>query len=176
MKVEDLELFMRYALPCIDTKVKRGEISGEEARKVLEEFVRKRKIPKDFEKRFYTAFQVCSFLAKRKGKDKIDSEIIREYFWWIHPSVVRGIYKIRKDFNPVECLVYPGIVLEVFGNLARVRTPIGGKEYRKDFVESLRKKDKVVVHRGYVVERISEENFEKLWKFYEKVNVLVGIE
>ena len=160
-------LFLKYALPCAGTLVKRGSISN----KLIEESVRNlslnRKLSGHPEKFFKTAYAMCEKIARRANKKSIDENVIRRYFLFEHDKVVDSRYKAFKDFNPMQCRVFSGKILKIKNKRALIKTIIGKKRYRTNFIQNLKKGDCVVVHRSFAVEKISGSILKKLWKLKE---------
>lgn len=166
MKSKDRLVFLRYAVPCIDTLVERGNVKKSFAKNLISS-VSKGKAPEDTEKLFKVAFSACKKIAKRMGKKEIDSDVVRQYFLFEHDELIDIRYKKFGDFNPFECKTYPGIVLKTKKNKALIRIPFKTKVYRTDFVKNLKKNDHVVVHREFVVEKINMNLLNKLDEKYE---------
>ena len=160
-------LFLKYALPCADTLVERGAVS----KKLIKESIRKislnRKVSGHPEKFFKTAYTMCEKIARRTKKKSIDENVVRRYFLFEHDKVVDSRYESFKDFNPLQCRVFPGKILKIKNKEALIKTIIGKKKYRTNFIQNLRIGDCVVVHRCFTVEKISENMLKKLWKLKE---------
>ena len=105
---------------------------------------------------FKVGIAMCTIIAMKSGKKTIDADVIRQYFLMEHNKAVDEQFKIRKDFDPVECKTYAGKVVEIKANSALVSTPIGVKRCRTDFARGLKEGDNVAVHSGFAVERISD--------------------
>jgi hydrogenase maturation factor len=102
-----------------------------------------------YENLFKVAMTHMTVLAK--GKNKIDKEIIRGYFLFEHNELV-------EDY----CKTYYGPVKKIDENGASVETSLGIQQYRCDFVPGLQLNDIVIVHRGYVVEKVDEDLLVRL--------------
>ena len=164
MEIEDRLLFLKYALPCAGTLVKRGIVSQEHVDNLIE-LVSKGKLPEDnAENIFKVANAMCSVIAMRMGKKKVDSEVIRRYFLREHDKVVEERFEQMRDFNPDDCKTHSGSVVGVRGGFATVETSLGRKGYRDDFVKDLKEGDKVVVHYGFIVEKLSERMIKELMR------------
>ena len=160
-------LFLKYALPCADTLVKRGSVSSKLIEKSIKNISLNRKLSDHPEKIFKTAYGMCEKIARRTSKKFIDEIVIRRYFLFEHDKVVDSRYKTFKDFNPLLCRVFPGKILKIRNERALTKTIIGNKIYRTNFIQNLKIGDYVVVHRSFAVERISGNIFKKLWKLKE---------
>ncbi|MFH1229126.1 MAG: HypC/HybG/HupF family hydrogenase formation chaperone [Candidatus Aenigmatarchaeota archaeon] len=160
-------LFLKYALPCGFTLVKRGVVSKKILTDAIESLATG-KVNGRPEKLFKTALSTCKSVAKAQGKTTVDKASIRKYFLLEHDAVVNMRYFMFKDFNTLKCRTYSGRVVKMKGNIALVKTLIGTNKYRYDFCKELKKGDCVVVHRNFVVEIISEAKFRQLWKLKER--------
>jgi hydrogenase expression/formation protein HypC len=160
-------LFLKYALPCADTLVERGFVTQKSIRELIKNISLNKEIKEHPEKIFRTANFMCGKIARRIGKKCIDKNIIRRYFLFEHDKVVDSKYKLFKDFNSMQCRIFSGKIIKVKNKEALVQTIIGSKEYKIDFIPNLKIGDYVVVHRNFIVEKINESVFKKLWKFKE---------
>ena len=82
MEIEEKSrlLFMKYALPCAGTLVKRGSVTKEYINRLIEAVKNNAVIPKNAEKIFKVAFSACSLIAIDTGKKEIGEKIIRKYY------------------------------------------------------------------------------------------------
>jgi hydrogenase maturation factor len=160
-------LFLKYALPCAGTLVKRGSISNKLIEKSVRNISLNRKLSGHPEKFFKTAYAMCKKIARETNKKSINESVIRRYFLFEHDKVVDSRYKAFKDFNPIKCRVFPGKILKIRNKEALIKTIIGNKKYRTNFIQNLRIGDYAVVHRSFAVEKISKNMFKKLWKLKE---------
>ena len=87
---------MKYALPCSRTLVKRNQVTQEEVDKLIDIVKNNKEIPKNAEKIFKVAFAACSLIALDTGKNKIDEDVIREYFLKKHSDVIEKRYEEMK--------------------------------------------------------------------------------
>jgi len=164
LPVRDKELFLRYAIPCGEVLVRRGELREELLKKLNDSVKYGEEIDIPFESIFRVATRMCSILAKQLGKNEIDSEVIRRYFLIEHENALKWRREIKPDLNVKECLVYPGRVLRVGYDKIMVKTPLGEKLFRKDFVGDLKKNDWVSVHYDYIAEKIKTSYVNKMLK------------
>jgi len=160
-------LFLKYALPCASNLVKRGSVSNKLIEKSVRNLSLNRKLNGHPEKFFKIAYAMCEKIAGRTSKKFIDKNVVRRYFLFEHDKVVDSRYEEFKDFNPLQCRVFSGKILKIRNKEALIKTIIGSKKYRTNFIQKLRIGDYVVVHRNFVVEKISESMFKKLWKLKE---------
>jgi hydrogenase maturation factor len=155
-------LFLKYALPCSETLVKRGVISQNYRKKLIKVVFLNKKIPENSEKKFKTANIMCEKIAKKLGKKAIDEVIIRKYFLFNHDKAIKSRYKIFKDFDSLLCRTYSGKVIKLKNRNALIETIIGKRSYKTIFVPKLKIGNYVVVHRNFVVEKIDENLAKKL--------------
>lgn len=162
MNGEDRLLFLRYALPCASTLVRRGNVTQDHVSN-LTKMVSQNKIPPEgSESMFVVANAMCDKIAKRMGKSQVDSEVIRTYFLLEHSEVVDDRFKLMKDFNPVDCKTYPGKVISTGSQTAVVETSLGRKDCKMIFAPDVKEGDDVVVHYDYIIERITSETAQKM--------------
>jgi len=148
---------MKYALPCSDTLIKRGEVDENYIKKLFEIVKSGKDIPKNSEKIFKVAYSFCKKIGEKINKDPMDEDVIRRYFLYEHDDVVEKIGYEQ------SCKVYPGLCLKIENGLAKIITPIGVNFYKMDFLPDLKENEYVVVHREFVVERVSKDLAKKLW-------------
>ncbi len=161
-------LFMKYALPCAGTLVKRGNITQEKLDDLLDIVKSGKPIPKDAEKIPAVAFAACSLIAIDKGKKEIDEAVIHDYFLFNHDDMIDSRYEKMGDFDPVACRTRVGSVLSVELEKARVLTDLGERDFRTDFCD-VDENDNVVTHWNFVVEKLDKEMAEKVRKAKEVV-------
>ncbi len=151
---EDRLLFLRYALPCAGTLVKRGNVSKEYIDSLVGMVAEGIPPTENAEQMFKVANAMCDSVADRMRKPSVDAEVIRRYFLFEHSKVVDDRFELMKDFNPVDCRTYAGKVVDMAGESAVVETILGRKRYRTPFVRDLKEGEDVVVHFDFVVERL----------------------
>ncbi len=159
---EDRLLFLRYALPCAGTLVKRGNVTKQYVDRLVEQVSRNEAPGAGAENMFKVANAMCDSIAERMGKPSTDAEVIRRYFLFEHSRVVDDRFNLMKDFNPVDCRTYAGRVIRAGDGSAVVETRLGQKVYRTIFAKDVRKNDMVVVHFDFVVEKVSKEVAERM--------------
>ncbi len=161
---KDRLLFLKYALPCASTLVKRGKASQEYVDSLVE-LVSSGKVPEESaESMFKVANAMCESIGRRMGKEEIDSDVIRQYFLLEHSEVVDDRYALMGDFNPADCKTYSGKVIEVTADSAIVETKLGRRRYRTTFVKEVKKGGIVVVHWNFVIEKAPEEFVSRMSK------------
>lgn len=159
---KDRLLFLKYALPCASTLVKRGNVKQEYINELIL-MVSNNKAPEETaEAMFKVANAMCDSIANRMDKSNVDSEVIRQYFLLEHSKVVDDRYELMRDFNPVDCRTYPGRVVRLGNGSAIVDTKLGEKNYKTIFAKGLKQNDKVVVHYDYIIEKIPEAIAEQM--------------
>lgn len=162
MEISDRMLFLKYALPCAGTLVKRGVVSQVYVDGLIRK-VSSGELPEaGAESIFKVANAMCGFLARKEGKSIIDSGVIRDYFLMKHSEVVDERYALMKDFNPADCRTYAGRVLKAAEGRATVDTPLGEREYRTDFCKDAKEGDTVAVHFDFVIEKVSAETASRM--------------
>lgn len=170
MKITDRELFLKYAIPCGDVLVKRGDLKQETLDRIREKVIKREEVREDLEALFPIAVRMCKLLAKKSGKEVIDPEVIRDYFWHEHRKAVEWRASIYPDLPREECLTCPARVLKP-GKNPLVETPLGERNVKPDFVPRLKKDDWVIVHYSYIVEKIPWEEAEELLEEQSRISV-----
>jgi hypothetical protein len=153
---EDRILFLKYALPCAGTLVKRGKTTKEHVESLVKLVSAGRAPEEDAESMFKVATTMCDSIATRIGKESVDSDVIRQYFLLEHSEVVDDRHALMRDFDPISCKTYVGSVQDARGGEATVRTILGDRRYRTDFTKTLKVGDNVVVHWNFVVEKVPD--------------------
>lgn len=162
MRISDRLLFLRYALPCASTLVKRGAVNQQHIDDLIL-MVSNNRVPKEnVEKMFKVANVMCGNIAKRMGKSSVDTNVIRRYFLLEHSKVVDDRYQLMRDFNPIDCKTYAGKVISIANGGAIVDTSLGKKRYKTVFAKGVKENDKVAVHYDYIIEKISDYTAKKM--------------
>jgi len=162
MEISNRILFFKYALPCAETIIKRGNMTSEEFEKMLTQVINEKEPEKNSENVFKVAMAHLKFISMQKKKNIINEETIREYFLFGHDEAVDERFEEMGDFDQEKCRIYPGIVREIKNGKTLVETPIGTETCKNYFVKDLKVKDIVVVHRNFVIEKISKSLAVKL--------------
>jgi hypothetical protein len=155
LPIRNKELFLRYAIPCGEVLVKRGELKMELLEKLRDNTSHGQEVDVDLGAVFGVAARMCTIIARRMGKSAIDDEVIRRYFLVEHDRAIEWRRLVKPDIDARECRVYPGKVLKIDDSGALVRTPIGDRALRTDLAGGLRKGERVSTHYNYVSEKIS---------------------
>jgi hydrogenase maturation factor len=163
LKVSDKELFLKYAFPCGQVLVNRGNISQEFHDEIKRAIVGNKEIKEDYIKPFKVALFFLTEIAKKQGKTAIDKEIIRDYYFERHDDVVKWRAEVKPDVIVDSCRVKPGKILSIEKNTL-VETPLGNLEIKLDFIPDANVGDFITIHYEYGCEIITEKLFKKLWK------------
>lgn len=165
--IKDKGLFLKYAIPCGQVLVKRGDVNQKKLDTLRQGLLMGAEVKEDLEKIFPIATRYLTLMAKRAGKREIDAELIRRYFWREHQKCVEWRMAIYPDVMPEKCLVLPARVLKA-GAKAVVQTPLGKREVKQDFCRGMKEGDFVAVHYDYAVEKINSGQAKALLKCCDK--------
>ena len=154
MNVENF--FLRYAYPCAYIIVQRGEITTKELNDLKRIAIDNNEISrKQLEKIFHRAFEFIDGLAKKRGKDRWDMDIIKEYFYSYHNEVIDkgiGIYgsapKMLKELSKVE----KAIIKNKKDDVLMVEYNGKRRDVLNCFVPEAKIGDIVTIHYGYAIE------------------------
>ena len=160
MKIVNERLFLKYAIPCSTVLIKRGSVSKNLMRSVKTDLVSGKPIKTDIRKIFKVAYIMCSIIAKKMGKNEIDDEVIRKYFWLEHEKAIKWRMKIHKDIDVKSCLCYLARIVKS-GKSIMAKTSSCIVKVKNDFVPEIKNGDLAVIHYDYIVEKISDEDFKK---------------
>jgi len=155
LPIKDRELFLRYAIPCGEFLVRRGELRNEVLNRLNDSVKNGQETDIPIEETFKVASRMCTILARQMGKSEIDAEVIRRYFMVEHEKAVMWRKQVRPELKLEECLVYPGRVLKIGNDGILVRTPLGERMFRDDFAHGIKANDVVSVHYDYIAEKIN---------------------
>jgi hypothetical protein len=162
LPIRNRELFLRYAIPCGEVLVDRGELKGELLRQLNDSVRNRQGIDVPIEGVFKVAARMCTILAKQMGRNEIDDEVTRRYFLIEHEKAIKWRKQVRPDLKVKDCLVYPGRILRINPEGTLVKTKLGEKLFRNDFAQGLKKRDWVSVHYDYVSEKIKADHVNKM--------------
>ncbi|MBU0530072.1 MAG: HypC/HybG/HupF family hydrogenase formation chaperone [Candidatus Aenigmatarchaeota archaeon] len=165
MQIINKILFLKYAIPCSSTLVKRGWITQERVDRMYE-LLKKGEVEERLEDIYLVATSGCKLIALKSGRD-ITDDVIREYFLDSHDEVIDKRFKEMGDFDPEECRTHPAKVLSVEKEV-EVLTPKGVRKITNTFEHDLRPGDYVVIHYDFIIERLSKEKAKNLWIKKEK--------
>ncbi|MBI2675271.1 MAG: hypothetical protein HYX24_02340 [Candidatus Aenigmarchaeota archaeon] len=165
IEIADKRLFLRYAIPCTSTLVKRGTVKKELVNELLDYALRKREMQTDIRETFPVAYLACRKIAQNRGKGEIGPEEIREYFWNLHDDVIERRFEEKRDFDKDDCRIWAGKVLRLLeDNRAEVLTQRRERIFRNAFEPHLKKDDYVVTHYDFITEKVSRENAKAIWE------------
>lgn len=160
MEIKDLKLFLRYALPCAETLIRRGQVGRDVIELELEQAAVTGERPEtDAREVFPVAYARCSLIAKQAGKKVIDAEVIREYFWHHHDEAIEERHKEVGDFDKEACRVLLGKVAAV--SPPTVWTSLGKKECENPYGVEFSEGDHIVIHYSRIIEKLSEEQVKE---------------
>ena len=151
--------FLKYAFPCAFIKLQRGKITKPQYDSLHEAALGKKKILKSSLERFFPVpVGHIKLIAKKMKVDAWSIEAIREYFWEKHDDVIEsgeGFYADAPKILCDLCKVEPAEVLRKGGNWAVVKFANNKKRsVLSELVPRLKTGDRVIVHYGYVVEKL----------------------
>ena len=161
MEIKNKELFLRYAIPCGEVLVRRGDLQKEMLEKLSERIERKRDIDIPVGRLFPVAGKMCTVLAKEMGKERIDDDVIRRYFLHEHEKAIKWRRLFFKDIDLKECLVKPGRVMNA-GEKVVLNTPLGKRVVEKNFEPELKKNDWVSMHYDHICEKLPRDHAKKM--------------
>ena len=175
LKFLDKRLFLRYAIPCLEVKVERGEMSEEEFKEIVKKFTEGRILS---DEEIAKLFPVAIFYIKKmveKGRDEviIDKKVIDRYFLDEHVKVLEKYPQKNRE----RCYVLPGRVIEVIGDEAVVETPFGRKKISLKLIKDEMKNQDLIgkclaVHYSFACVVLDKKECKKLWERYEKIKTL----
>ena len=155
MKVENY--FLRYAFPCAQIILERGELTQEEHEELRNIAINNKEISKErLEKIFFRAFEEIDEVAEEIGKRRWDLETIKEYFLHKHNIIIdqgKGDYK---NWPPAMRELSKVLKAKVIGKKDNVLiVEYNGKKRNvlNSFVPEARISDSVMIHYGYAVEK-----------------------
>jgi hydrogenase maturation factor len=162
MMIEDVNLFLRYAVPCGKVLVKRRTLSKERL-EYLERCVIEGNEPVgNLEEDFKIGFRMLMLTALRMGKNTIDREVIRKYFWKDHKKCLEWRSQMMKDIEPDKCMVGAGKVVAVEGDNVIIEAKDDRRKVNRRFEPEVKEDDWVVTHYDYIVEKVTPEQASKV--------------
>jgi hydrogenase maturation factor len=153
--------FLKYAFPCAFIKLQRGKITKRQYDSLHSAALGKKNINRStLEKFFAVPVGHIKLIAKKMNVDDWSIEAIREYFWEKHDAVIDsgdGFYADAPKVLCELCRVEPAEVLRKGGNWAVVKFANNKKRsVLSELVPRLKKGDRVIVHYGYIVEKLDK--------------------
>lgn len=146
MRIENRRLFFAYALPCIESTIKKGKISREKAKELFRKYEKGEELPESAEKIFEVAIFYLNKIARLMKKKSIDEVVIRTYFQKHHNKI------LGKGKRSEKCKVKIGKVVGICKDYVLVKVEGKTKKY-KSFVKSLKNGEEVVLHWDYIVDK-----------------------
>ncbi len=143
MDIVDKLIFLRYSAPCIDDFVMQGLMTRDYANEILEATKRCEVLPNS-EIQFDLAYLMCERVAKKLGKEVIDTEVIRSYYLILHN-------KLLKIHKPIACSEEE-CRIEIANNISDLNT---------SFFEKM-DKPLIVTHRNYVVDLLTKKELGEI--------------
>lgn len=158
---EAVQLLVSYGIGCIDTLVKDGHVTPGYSEKLLARVYANEPLTENDARIFKYAYARCAALASEMGKDAIDPEVIRTYFFdpSQHNRYVDILYTAIKGFDPADCKAKVGTVRELGERYAVVDTDFEGQARRRKYGNHIRLRvgDDAVVHGTHIAEGLSKE-------------------
>lgn len=162
--IEPEVYFLKYAFPCMEWKVQRGQITKEEFEKCENAALNNKKLPREFlEKNYPNPIIVMSDISKNIGKKIWDLETVAQYFLIQHNKIIDGKkygYGIMPSLDEL-CKVYKAKIVK-FVELDKRKMAIVSyhKNQKKRLVDVVLIKDikignLVTIHQNYAVESLS---------------------
>lgn len=150
------ELFLKYALPCLEAKVMRKELSKEEFAGWIARFLTEGLTAENIE----TLFPVAVEELSKMQKNSLTEENIRQYFWRDHDEVVeRRLPKKMWDI----CKIQPAVILKRGHDALLVAYSKGMKTVSPKLLGK-GNKTLITIHYSHACEYISEKDFAGLWE------------
>jgi len=170
LPIKNRELFLKYAIPCGEVLVRRGELRDDLLKRMNDD-VSHGQASRDIkiENIFRVASRMCTILARKMNKTEIDDEVIRSYFMKEHEKAIKWRQEVHPDLKLKDCLVYPGRVIEAGDSEALIKTPLGEALFRNDFDRKLEPGDRVSTHYDHVSEKISAHHERIMSDMLKKV-------
>ncbi len=179
LPIQNKELFLKYAIPCGEVLVNRGELKERLLKKMKGSVIEQKELNYDIENIFKVATRMCTIIGTDMGKKQIDEDVIRKYFLHEHEKAIEWRMQIKPDVVPEKCRVYPGRVVNENNKGVLLNTPLGRVIAKTDFMDKLKTGDWVSSHYSQIAEKIPlkeadlmiNEFKERLEKKYNKVNI-----
>ncbi|MFH1424621.1 MAG: hypothetical protein ABIG20_02960 [archaeon] len=150
--ITDKKLFLKYAIPCSSTLVRRGDVKQARIDELREWVLTNQSAgqlsepseptSQELHDIFKVASVMCCVAADDLGKAEIDAEVIREYFINRHDEAVEQRWLLKQDFDKEAC---------------KTRVVEFDESFNKEFCPDAKSGDKVVLHYNYIIEKLSEQ-------------------
>ena len=138
LPIKGRELFLKYAIPCGDVLVDRGELKQRLLDKMKGSVVDQKELNYDIENVFKVATRMCTILGTKMGKKEIDEDVIRRYFLHEHEKAIQWRMQIKPDVVPENCRVYPGRIVNENSKGVLLNTPLGRVVAKDEFIDRLK--------------------------------------
>jgi len=152
--VEARKVFRAYVFPCLDGMVPRP-MSEPEIRELRRGYPLHR-LDEDIENKYFSRpAGRCAETAKRMGKDVIDVDAVRQYFFFEHDRYVDTVF----------CRVWPGVVCNIKEKdegHAIVATQYWTRSRRTELVKGVQEGNVVTVHRAFISEIVDKETADEI--------------
>jgi len=179
LPIKDRELFLKYAIPCGEVLVDRGELKQRLLNKMKDSVIDQKELNCDIENTFKVATRMCTILGANMGKSEIDEEVIRKYFLHEHEKAIQWRMQIKPDVVPERCRVYPGRVVSENNKGVLLNTPLGRVVAKTDFMDSLKTGDWVSMHYSRIAEKIPKKEADSMINEFkerlEKKYIITGM-
>ncbi|MBN2102095.1 MAG: hypothetical protein JW716_04460 [Candidatus Aenigmarchaeota archaeon] len=162
LPIKDREMFLKYAIPCGDVLVDRGELKQRLLDKMKGSVIDQKELNYDIENTFKVATRMCTILGTNMGKSDIDEEVIRKYFLHEHEKAIQWRMQIKPDVIPEKCMVYPGRVVNTNSKGVTLNTPLGRVVAKDEFIDRLRTGDWVSMHYSQIAEKIPKKEADSM--------------
>jgi hypothetical protein len=142
-------LLLKFASVC-DEHVKKGYISEEGRRKLIDALLNNKNIPIGFEDNYMPAIQGVSTIARGRGGNKIIMSDVPKWFTSKPHNNIAEMHKLE------DCKGYRGKVLSVENEKITVQTDDGDKFCEPLYVHP-KVGDTVAIHHNKVIYRFEDE-------------------
>ncbi len=163
MEIIARDLYSRLAFPCIERKIKRGEITCNQASQIYSSLKKGEDVSEVLRCHFTVSDIMLETFAKRLGKESIDGDVMLRYFTSdAHKRVIEESYRKHGDFDREECLARVGKVCGMLNDNVVVLTE-KPHVYKDMFSLMPKNGDYVLVHYGSVVNIFPSKDAAKVY-------------
>jgi hypothetical protein len=158
-KMSSEKYFLRYAYPCSFVLVDLGKISDAKRKELEKKLLKNESVSKkELEKIFVSAFRRLKQIAKERGRNYWDLEIIKEYFFGEkHNDFIDKQEGMYSEFGPTLrelCKVHKAEVIEKRGNILTVKYNGIARNVFATLTPKVKVGDKVTVHWAFAIEKL----------------------
>ncbi|MCX6707931.1 MAG: hypothetical protein NT001_07430 [Candidatus Woesearchaeota archaeon] len=159
MKTLPEQYFFRYAWPCTEVILQKNKITKERFEQLKKAAESGETPSRDvLEDTYKTAFENLRKIAKNRGKDYFDIDVINEYFeLGGHNDFINsggGEFGHAPESMKDICRIIYGTVMDIKDDIIKVSYKNNVRMCRNIYKLKLRKGDTVRIHYGYVVDKI----------------------